>query len=47
MTPDQLEAAITDKTRLFILNSPSNPTGTVYSPEEIKALGMSVSPGGS
>ena len=39
VTPDQLEAAITDKTRLFILNSPSNPTGTVYSPEEIKALG--------
>ena len=31
VTPDQLEAAITDKTRLFILNSPSNPTGTVYS----------------
>lgn len=39
VTPDQLRAAITPKTRLFILNSPSNPTGVVYSPEEIKALG--------
>jgi len=39
VTPDQLRAAITPHTRLFILNSPSNPTGTVYSPEEIKALG--------
>jgi aspartate aminotransferase len=39
VTPDQLRAAITPRTRLFILNSPSNPTGTVYSPQEIKALG--------
>ncbi|MGB9603453.1 MAG: pyridoxal phosphate-dependent aminotransferase, partial [Limisphaerales bacterium] len=39
VTPEQLRAAITSKTRLFILNSPSNPTGTVYTPEEIKALG--------
>jgi aspartate aminotransferase len=39
VTPAQLEAAITDKTRLFVLNSPSNPTGTVYTPDEIKALG--------
>ena len=39
VTPDQLRKAITPRTRLFILNSPSNPTGTVYSPEEIKALG--------
>lgn len=39
VTPDQLRQAITPRTRLFILNSPSNPTGTVYSPEEIKALG--------
>src|SRR5207237_965138 len=30
---------ITPRTRLFILNSPSNPTGTVYTPEEIKAIG--------
>jgi aspartate aminotransferase len=39
ITPEQLRAAITPRTRLFILNSPSNPTGAVYSPEEIKALG--------
>ena len=39
VTPDQLRAAINDNTRIFILNSPSNPTGTVYSPDELKALG--------
>ncbi|GIX49945.1 MAG: aminotransferase [Limisphaera sp.] len=39
VTPEQLRAAITPRTRLFILNSPSNPTGTVYSPEEVRALG--------
>ncbi|MBI3416001.1 MAG: pyridoxal phosphate-dependent aminotransferase [Verrucomicrobia bacterium] len=39
VTPDQLRAAITPRTRLFVLNSPSNPTGSVYTPEEIKALG--------
>ena len=39
ITPQQLRAAITPRTRLFILNSPSNPTGSVYSPDEIKALG--------
>jgi aspartate aminotransferase len=39
LTPDQLRGAITPKTRLLILNSPSNPTGSVYTPEEIKALG--------
>src|SRR5256885_2262564 len=39
VTPDQLRAAITPRSRLFILNSPSNPTGTVYTPQEIKALG--------
>jgi aspartate aminotransferase len=39
ITPAQLRAAITPASRLFILNSPSNPTGTVYTPEEIKALG--------
>lgn len=39
ITPDQLRAAISPRSRLFILNSPSNPTGTVYSPEEIRALG--------
>jgi aspartate aminotransferase len=39
VTPDQLRAAITDRTRLFILNSPSNPTGGLYSAAELKALG--------
>jgi len=39
VTPGQLRAAITPNTRLFILNSPSNPTGSVYTPEEVKALG--------
>jgi len=39
VTPAQLRAAITPRTRLFILNSPSNPTGTVYTPDEVKALG--------
>ncbi|WP_298614428.1 pyridoxal phosphate-dependent aminotransferase [uncultured Thermosynechococcus sp.] len=38
ITPAQLEAAITPKTRLFVLNSPSNPTGMVYTPEEIREL---------
>ncbi|MDG2990986.1 pyridoxal phosphate-dependent aminotransferase [Candidatus Synechococcus calcipolaris G9] len=38
ITPEQLEAAITPKTRLFVLNSPNNPTGMVYSPGEIQAL---------
>jgi aspartate aminotransferase len=39
VTPQQLRAALTPKTRLFILNTPSNPTGSVYTPEEIKVLG--------
>ncbi len=38
ITPDQLRQACNSKTRLFVLNSPSNPTGVVYTPEEIKAL---------
>ena len=38
MTPTQLESAITPKTRLIILCSPSNPTGSVYSKEELEAL---------
>lgn len=38
ITPAQLEAAITPKTRAFILCSPSNPTGSVYSKEELKGL---------
>lgn len=39
MTPDQLDAAMTDRTRLVVLNSPSNPTGVAYSKAELEALG--------
>ena len=39
ITPKQLEAAITPKSRLFILNSPSNPTGAAYTRAELVALG--------
>lgn len=42
ITPDQLEAAITDRTRLLFLNSPSNPTGACYSREELERLGAVV-----
>ncbi len=38
ISPDQLREAITPKTRLLIINSPSNPTGAIYSPEELQAL---------
>lgn len=38
LTPAQLEAAITPKTKCLILCAPSNPTGSCYSPEELKAL---------
>ena len=38
ITPEQLEAAITPKTRMLILCSPSNPTGSVYSKDELAAL---------
>ncbi len=39
ITPRQLRDAITPRTRIFLLNSPSNPTGSVYTPDEIKNLG--------
>jgi aspartate aminotransferase len=39
LTAEALEACITDKTRLFVINSPSNPTGVIYSKEELAALG--------
>ncbi|MEK5442092.1 pyridoxal phosphate-dependent aminotransferase [Fredinandcohnia sp. FSL W7-1320] len=39
VTVDQLEAAITNKTVALVLNSPSNPTGMLYSKEELKAIG--------
>ena len=38
ITPEQLRSSITPQTKLFVLNSPSNPTGMVYTPNEIKAL---------
>ena len=38
ITPQQLQQAITPKTKFLIFNSPSNPTGMVYSPEEVRAL---------
>ncbi len=38
ITPEELEAAITDKTKLIIFSSPSNPTGAIYSKEELRAL---------
>ncbi|MDP2784325.1 MAG: pyridoxal phosphate-dependent aminotransferase [Sulfurimicrobium sp.] len=39
ITPAQLAAAITPKTKLFMINSPSNPTGAVYTLDELQALG--------
>jgi len=39
LTPTQLEAAITPKTRMVVINSPSNPSGAVYTLEDLKALG--------
>lgn len=38
VTPEQLKAAITLRTKVFLLNSPSNPTGAVYTEDEIRAL---------
>ena len=39
ITPEQLKAAITPKTKVLLLNTPSNPTGSVYTKEELTALG--------
>jgi aspartate aminotransferase len=39
LTPEQLTAAITPKTKLVVINSPSNPSGAVYTLEDLKALG--------
>ena len=39
ITPEQLKNAITEHTRLFVINSPSNPTGVAYTKDELKALG--------
>lgn len=38
ITPEMLERAVTPKTKVLLLNSPSNPTGAVYSPDELRAL---------
>lgn len=38
ITPEQLRAALTPRTRMFLFNSPSNPTGMVYTPDETRAL---------
>ena len=38
VTPEQLEAAITPRTRVLIFNSPSNPTGMVYTRDEMAGL---------
>ena len=38
ITPEQLQASITNNTKLFVMNSPSNPTGAVYSKDELLAL---------
>jgi len=38
ISPEQLRAEITDKTRLFVINSPSNPTGVAYTLDELKAI---------
>ena len=38
ITPDQLESAITDRTRVFVFNSPNNPGGFMYEPDEVEGL---------
>jgi len=38
LSPDQLASAITDRTRAVLINSPSNPSGVTYAPDEIRAL---------
>lgn len=42
ITPEQLRQAITPKTKLLVFNSPSNPTGVVYTPDEVRALAQVV-----
>ncbi|NER00257.1 MAG: pyridoxal phosphate-dependent aminotransferase [Cyanothece sp. SIO2G6] len=42
ITPEQLRQAITPQTKLLVLNSPSNPTGMVYSPDEVRAIAQVV-----
>lgn len=38
VSPEQIESVVTDRTKLLILNSPSNPTGSIYQPDEIEAI---------
>lgn len=38
VTPEQIEAAITSRTKIFLYSSPSNPTGSLYTKEELKAF---------
>ena len=45
MTVDQLEAALTDNTKVLLFVSPSNPTGAVYSPEQVAEIGDWAPPG--
>ncbi|MBW4658337.1 MAG: pyridoxal phosphate-dependent aminotransferase [Drouetiella hepatica Uher 2000/2452] len=42
ITPEQLKQAITPRTKIFIFNTPSNPTGMVYTPDEVRALAQVV-----
>ena len=42
ITPEQLKQAITPRTKIFIFNTPSNPTGIVYTPDEVRALAQVV-----
>lgn len=42
ITPDQLKRAITPRSRVLVINSPSNPCGTMYTPDELKAIGRVV-----
>ena len=46
ISPAQLEEAITQRTKILILNSPSNPTGAVYSADELRALGQVIEKSG-
>lgn len=44
ITPDQLDVAINERTRVVVLNSPSNPSGVAYTLEELKAIGEVIKP---
>lgn len=46
VSPEQLRSAITPRTKLLVFNSPSNPTGMVYTPEEVRALAAVVEEAG-